>query len=88
MNTEKQFYKMTPEEKKQYWKDNYARNKAFNKEHRNVEVCRGKWNATYKKNKDTLLEKHPCECGGTFTLSHKVRHCESRKHIANCLKNQ
>ena len=34
-----------------------------------------------KKNKDTLLQKHKCVCGGEFVLMGKLRHQKTDQHV-------
>ena len=34
----------------------------------------------YENNKERLNESHDCECGGTYCLTHKMRHQASKRH--------
>jgi hypothetical protein len=34
----------------------------------------------YQANKNYWMDYHECECGSRFNLSHKSRHCSSKKH--------
>ncbi len=63
-------------------------NEAKAREHHYYEVFHAKLNsnrpigltkAEYKKQQDSI--QHTCECGGRFILSHKQRHCKTKKHV-------
>ena len=60
------------EQKKEYGKEYYENNTEYFKEY-------------YQDNKDRIKEKVgekiTCECGFTYTFSHKARHMKSQKHI-------
>jgi hypothetical protein len=59
------------EKQKQYYKNNVDKKKEYDKEYREI-------------NKDTIKEhksiKFTCECGGKYTLCHKLRHFKTKKH--------
>ena len=39
------------------------------------------YNKAYQeKNRDAILEKHTCECGGKYTMMNRFHHRASKKH--------
>ena len=72
---------------KQYGKERYEKNKNHileqNKEYRenNKEKIKAQDKEYYKRNKEKLCEVIICECGFTYTHSHKSRHMKSQRHI-------
>ena len=72
MNERRPF--ITPEEKKEHQNE-------YNKEYReNNPEYKAKW---YENNRERLNEKHDCECGSKYILSHKSRHLRTKKHCEN-----
>ena len=57
------------EQKKQYRQDNKEKIAERQKQYR-------------QDNKDKINQKHICQCGSSYTQSHKARHMRTKKHIA------
>ncbi len=66
---------LSPEEKKKRY---IIHNKKYRQENRQNELKRV--SEYYKKNKNKYSNIHNCPCGGTYTIKHKPRHIETKKH--------
>lgn len=81
--TDREYYFDNQEKSRQRYQDN--------KEHviQNVKIYQQNhkeqvlgYKRTWKaKNQEYLKQKHICECGGTYTPSHKTRHFRTKKHM-------
>jgi hypothetical protein len=77
------------EYQKDYRQTNKERISEYEKDYRqtNKERISEKDKERYQTNKEKINEKHGeviiCECGFTYTYSHKARHMKSQKHINN-----
>ena len=58
------------------------RKSIYSKEYRqiNKEKIKIQKQEKYNKNKEKLLEKFNCNCGGKYIFNHKLRHIKSKKH--------
>ncbi len=78
-------------EKKQYEKDYHEKNKEKiveykknyqkNYHEKNKDVIDTRNKDYYVRNKDKFKEKNNCECGGCYTMTHKLAHFKTLKHI-------
>ena len=72
---------------KKYQEDNRDKLKEYNKQYNNnnIEHITEQKKKYYELNKEKIREyqgqKIECECGGHYTLNHKLRHFKSKKHI-------
>jgi hypothetical protein len=74
----KDYHNDNKEKKKEYYNNNkeYILNRKKDYDEQNKEMIK----EYYQKNKERLLEKHNCECGGSYTTTHKSRHMKSKTH--------
>ena len=70
--TQKQHYEENIIHFTDYKQQYYANNKAKIDE---------RARAYYERNKELLKQKTICECGGSFSVVSKNRHCKSKKHL-------
>ena len=58
------------------------RHRIYDKEYNqiNKEKIKIKKQEKYNNNKEKLLEKFDCDCGGKYIFNHKKRHIKSKKH--------
>ena len=85
---------LNADEKKQYIKAYYDKNKDKIKENsnnyyvQNKDVIDKRHKDYYIRNRDNLNEKHKCECGGCITTQHKLTHFKTKKHLKYIQENE
>tara|TARA_R110001606_G_C15300751_1_gene642555 strand:- start:685 stop:1224 length:540 start_codon:yes stop_codon:yes gene_type:complete len=82
--TKKEYNKMWNDKNKEYMKQYNIDNRELKREYydQNKEKITLNKKEYYEKNKDKINEKFTCECGGKYTIKHKLTHSKTKKHIA------